>query len=76
MRLSFFQQALVRGRREPAASALLEQPRQMPAAAHVQARGDPGKGIVGLDRNSRANWTFPRSPLRRALRSARSIAAA
>ncbi len=28
------------------------------------------KGRVVLDRNSRANWTFPRSPLRRALRSA------
>ena len=25
------------------------------------------KGIVVLDRNSRANWTFPRSPLPRAL---------
>jgi len=28
------------------------------------------KGMVVLERNFRANWTFPRSPLRRALRSA------
>ena len=28
------------------------------------------KGMVVFERNSRANWTFPHSPLRRALRSA------
>jgi hypothetical protein len=42
MRLSYSQQTFVRGCREPAASAFLEQPRQMPSAAHVQARRDPG----------------------------------
>jgi hypothetical protein len=47
-RLSYFQETLVRGCREPAASALLQQPRQMPSAAHVQARGDPGQGHGGL----------------------------
>ena len=43
-----FQPTLVRGCREPAASALLEQPRQMPSAAHVQSRRDPGQGHGGL----------------------------
>jgi hypothetical protein len=28
------------------------------------------KGMVVLERNSRANWTFPRPPLRRVPRSA------
>src|ERR1035438_7503932 len=48
MRLSYSQETLVRGRREPAAPALLEQPRQMPSAAHAQALGDPGQGQGGL----------------------------
>jgi len=43
MRLSYFQETLVCGCREPAASALLEQPRQMPSATHVQPRGDPNR---------------------------------
>ena len=48
MRLSYSQETLVPGCRAPAASALLEQPRQMPSAAHVQARRDPGQGHSGL----------------------------
>src|ERR1035441_8576532 len=48
MRLSYSQETLVRGCREPAAPALLEQPRQMPSAAQVQARADPGQGQGGL----------------------------
>jgi len=49
MRLSYSQKALVRGRLEPAFSTLLQQPRQMPSAAHVQAHGDPrqGHGCLG-----------------------------
>src|SRR5208282_6818311 len=47
MRLSYCQETLVPGRGEPAAAALLEQLRQMPSAAHVQARGDPGQGHRG-----------------------------
>ena len=43
MRLSYYQETLVRECREPAASALLEQPRQMPSAAHVQARANPSQ---------------------------------
>jgi len=43
MRLSYFQQAMVRGCGEPATSAPLEHPRQMRSAAHVQALGDPGR---------------------------------
>jgi hypothetical protein len=37
MRLSYSQETVVRGCRQPAAPALLEQPRQMPSAAQVQA---------------------------------------
>jgi hypothetical protein len=48
MRLSYSQETLVRGRRERAAPALLEQPCQMPSAAQVQARGDPGQGRGGV----------------------------
>jgi hypothetical protein len=48
MRLSYSQETLVRECREPAAPELLEQPRQMPSAAHVQAHADPGQGQGGL----------------------------
>jgi len=49
MRLSYYQETLVPGCLAPAASSLLERPRQMPSAAHVQARGDPGQwhGCLG-----------------------------
>ena len=48
MRLSYSQETLVRGCREPAAPALVEQPRQMSSAAHLQAHGDPGQVQGGL----------------------------
>ncbi len=40
---------------------------RLPMCKHAAIQA---KGIVVLERNSRANCTFPRSPLRRALRSA------